>query len=121
MNPEDLIAVAKGELSPDLLLANAKIVNTFTAKIEPGNVAIYQGWIAGIGDYQAGRQVVNLQGKFLAPALIDGHIHLESSLLHIAEYARAVVPRGILAVVTDLHEIANVRGLKGASYMIDCA
>lgn len=121
MSPEELIATARGDTPADLLLANAKIVNTFTAEIEDGNVAIHQGYIAGIGDYHQARQVIDLEGRYLAPGLIDGHVHIESSLLHPAEYARAVVPRGVSSVVTDLHEIANVTGLKGIRYLMDCA
>lgn len=121
MSLEKLIAVARGEIPADLLLANAKVVNTFTAEIESANVAIHQGYVAGIGDYKQARQVVDLEGRYLAPGLIDGHVHIESSLLHPAEYARAVVPRGVSAVVTDLHEIANVSGLKGIRYLMDCA
>ena len=121
MSLEKLIAVARGEIPADLLLANAKVVNTFTAEIESANVAIHQGYVAGIGDYEQARQVVDLEGRYLAPGLIDGHVHIESSLLHPAEYARAVVPRGVSAVVTDLHEIANVSGLKGIRYLMDCA
>jgi adenine deaminase len=118
---EKLIAVARGEAAADLLLTNARIINTFTSEIEKGNVAICQGRIAGIGDYSRARQKIDLRGKYLAPGLINGHIHIESSLLHIAEYARAVVPRGTSAIVTDLHEIANVAGLKGIRYLMDCA
>ena len=121
MSLKKLIAVARGEIPADLLLANAKVVNTFTAEIEGANVAIHQGYVAGIGDYEQARQVVDLEGRYLAPGLIDGHVHIESSLLHPAEYARAVVPRGVSAVVTDLHEIANVSGLKGIRYLMDCA
>jgi len=113
-----LIAVAKGELPADLLLVNARIVNTFTGEIEPGNVAVYGGMIAGVGDYSHARQVVDLGGRYLAPGLINGHTHVESSMLHITQYARAVVPRGTTALVTDLHEIANVRGLEGMKYML---
>jgi len=113
--------VAKGEAPADLLLTNARIINTFTAEVEPANVAIYGGRIAGLGDYHQARQVIDLKGKYLAPGLINGHTHVESSLLHIAQYARAVVPRGTSALVTDLHEIANVCGLKGAKYILDCA
>jgi len=116
-----LISVAKGELPADLLLANAKVVNVFTGEIEPGNVAICGDRIAGIGDYHQAKQVVDLGGKYLAPGLINGHTHLESSMLDIAQYARAVVPRGTLAVVTDLHEIANVSGLVGIRYVLNCA
>jgi len=118
---EKLIAVARGEVPADLLLTNARIVNTFTAEIEKGNVAICQGRIAGIGDYHEARQTIDLKGKYLAPGLINGHIHIESSMLHIAEYAKAVVPRGTSTIVTDLHEIANVAGLRGIRYLMDCA
>ena len=116
-----LISVAKGELPADLLLANARVVNVFTGEIEPGNVAICGDRIAGIGDYHQAKQVVDLNGKYLAPGLINGHTHLESSMLDIAQYARAVVPRGTLAVVTDLHEIANVSGLDGIRYVLNYA
>ena len=118
MSLASLIAVAKGELPADLLLVNARIVNTFTGEIEPGNVALYGGLIAGVGDYSHARQVVDLGGRYLAPGLINGHTHVESSMLHITQYARAVVPRGTTALVTDLHEIANVRGLEGMKYML---
>ncbi len=121
MSQEKLIAVAKGEAPADLLLTNARIVNTFTAEIEKSNVAICQGRIAGIGDYHEAKQTINLKGRYLAPGLINGHIHIESTMLHLAEYARAVVPRGASAIVTDLHEIANVAGLKGIRYLMDCA
>ncbi len=116
-----LIAVAKGELPADLILADARVVNVFTGEVEPGNVAICGDRIAGVGDYHQARQVLDLGGKYLAPGLIDGHTHLESSMLDVAQYARAVVPRGTLAVVTDLHEIANVCGLEGIRYVLNCA
>ncbi len=116
-----LIAVAKGELPADLILANARVVNVFNGEIEPGNVAICGDSIAGVGDYQNARQVLDLRGRYLAPGLINGHTHLESSMLDVGQYARAVVPRGTLAVVTDLHEIANVSGLAGIRYVLDYA
>ncbi|MBA7620446.1 Adenine deaminase [subsurface metagenome] len=116
-----LISVAKGELPADLILANAKIVNVFTGEVELGNVAIYADRIAGVGDYHQAKQVLDLAGKYLAPGLINGHIHPESSMLDIGEYARAVVPRGTLAIITDLHEIANVCGLAGMKYVLNCA
>ena len=116
-----LISVAKGELPADLVLANARVVNVLTGEIEPSNVAICQGRIAGVGDYHRAKQVLDLEGKYLAPALIDGHTHLESSMLDVAQYARAVVPRGTLAAVTDLHEIANVCGIEGMRYVMSCA
>ncbi|MCL0091536.1 adenine deaminase [Dehalococcoidales bacterium] len=115
-----LISVAKGELPAHLVLANAKVINVFTGEIEPGNVAIYEDRIAGVGDYYQANEVLDLTGKYLAPGLINGHTHLESSMLDIAQYARAVVPRGTLALVTDLHEIANVCGLDGIKYVLNC-
>lgn len=111
-----LISVAKGELPADLILANARIVNVFTGEIESDNVAIWGGRIAGVGDYQRAKEVLDLGGRYLAPGFIDGHTHLESSMLDVAQYARAVVPRGTLGVVTDLHEIANVCGLEGMNF-----
>ena len=121
MKLADLISVAKGELPADLVLANAKVVNVFTGEVEPGNVAICRDRIAGVGDYCQAKQVMDLGGKYLAPGLINGHTHLESSMLDIGQYARAVVSRGTLALVTDLHEIANVCGLDGIRYVLNCA
>jgi adenine deaminase len=116
-----LIPVAKGELPADLLLANARVINVFTGKIEPGNVAICGDKIAGVGDYHKAREVVDAGGRYIAPGLINGHIHPESSMLDIVQYARAVVPHGTTALVTDLHEIANVSGLAGIRYILNRA
>jgi len=116
-----LIRVAKGELPADLLLANAQVINVFTGKPEPGNVAICGDKIAGVGNYHKAKEVVDAGGKYIAPGLINGHIHPESSMLDIAQYARAVVPHGTTALVTDLHEIANVSGLEGIRYILNRA
>jgi adenine deaminase len=114
----DLIAVARGEAPADLVLKNAHIVNTFTGEIERASVAVHQDRIAGVGDYQKGKEVLDLEGSYLCPGLIDGHVHPESSYLHPAEYARAVVPHGTTAIITDLHEIANVAGLEGLRFFL---
>jgi len=116
-----LLSVAKGELPADLILANAKVVNVFTGEIEIGNVAICGDRIAGVGDYHRAEEVLDISGKYLAPGLINGHTHVESSMLDIGQYARAVVPQGTLALITDLHEIANVCGLEGIRYVLNCA
>lgn len=121
MSLRELISVARGEAPADLLLKNARIVNTFVGEIEQGHVAIYGDRIAGVGDYDEAKEVFDLQGAFLAPGLINGHTHIESSMLHPARYAQAVVPRGTLAVVTDLHEIANVCGSEGIRFVTDLA
>ena len=116
-----LIPAARGERPADLILANARVINTFTGEVESGNVAICGDRIAGVGDYRQAKQVLDLSGKFIAPGLINGHTHLESSMLDIGQYARAVVPRGTSALVTDLHEIANVSGLAGMKYILNGA
>jgi len=121
MSLREIIAVARGEQPADLLLKNARIVNTFVGEIEHGDVAICGGRIAGVGHYGNAKEVIDLQGRFLSPGLINGHTHIESSMLHPARYAQAVVPRGTLTVVTDLHEIANVCGLEGLKFVMDWA
>ncbi|RLC67084.1 MAG: adenine deaminase, partial [Chloroflexi bacterium] len=121
MNVEQLISVARGDMPADLLLRNGRIVNTLTGEIEQGDVVLYGDRIAGVGDYGKAKETIDLQGRFLAPGLINGHTHIESSMLHPARYAQAVVPRGTLAVVTDLHEIANVCGLEGLKFVMDWA
>jgi adenine deaminase len=112
------VAVATKRVPADLVLTNARIVNVHTGEIESGNVAIVDGSIAGVGDYTSGTEVVDLRGAFLAPGLMDAHIHLESSLLWVTEFARAVIPHGTSVTVSDPHEIANVLGLMGMRAMI---
>ncbi|MBA7467420.1 MAG: adenine deaminase [Dehalococcoidia bacterium] len=114
-----LIAVAKGDQPADLILANARVVNTFTGEVISGNVAICDDRIAGIGDYHEAKQTLDVSGRYLAPGFINGHVHLESSMLDAGQYAQAVVPHGTSAIVTDLHEIANVCGLEGMRYVLD--
>lgn len=121
MSLAGLIRVARGQDPADLILTNARIVNTFTAEIEEGDVAVFGGRIAGVGKGYQGTEVIDLEGRYLAPGLIDGHTHLESSMLHVAQYVRAVVPHGTTSAITDLHEIANVLGLVGARYIMDAA
>ena len=121
MNLTKLISVARGEGSADLLLKNACIINTFIGEMEQGNVAIYGDRIAGVGNYNEAKEIIDLQGSYLAPGLINGHTHVESSMLHPAQYARAVVSRGTLTVITDLHEIANVCGMEGIKFVMDWA
>ena len=116
-----LMSVAKGELPADLLLSNARVINVFTGEIEGGNIAICGDRIAGVGDYHQAKEVVDVGGRYIAPGLINGHIHPESSMLDIGQYARAVVPHGTTTLVTDLHEIANVCGLDGIKYVLERA
>ena len=121
MDLTELISVARGTEPADLVLKNARIINTLIGETEQGNVAICGDRVAGVGDYQKAREIIDLQGAYLAPGLINGHTHIESSMLHPAQYARTVVPRGTLTVVTDLHEIANVCGIEGIKFVINWA
>jgi adenine deaminase len=109
-----LIDVAKGDLPADILLKNARMVNVFTGEVYGTNVALAGDRIAGVGeDYREGHEILDLDGLFLLPGFISGHLHLESTLLHPAEYTRLALPRGTTTVISDPHEIANVSGLAG--------
>ena len=112
------ISAACGRKKAELVLKHAKIVNVFTETIEEGDVAVEDGVIVGIGVYEGVREI-DVKGKYVAPGLIDGHIHLESSMASPEEFARMVVPHGTAAVVTDPHEIANVAGTAGIRYMLE--
>ena len=93
----------------DLLIKNGRVVDVFSGQIEKKDVAIFGGVIVGFGDYRA-REIIDVKGDFLCPGLIDGHVHIESSMVTIPEFARAVLPNGTTSVVIDPHEIANVLG-----------
>ena len=112
----ELIDVASGRTRADLVLKNANVVNVFTGDIISGDIAIHKEFIAGIGEY-AGKKYTDIKGMYVAPSFIDGHVHVESSMVMPIQYARAVVPRGTGAVVADPHEIANVLGMEGILYM----
>lgn len=114
---EKLIHVANGRQKADLVLKNANIINVFTESIETGDVAVVDGMIAGIGIYE-GVVEKDMTGKYLCPGFIDGHIHLESSMVAPTEFEKAVLPHGTTAVITDPHEIANVAGCEGIEFML---
>lgn len=120
MDKEKLLAVARGEKLADLVIKNAQIINVFTKDIDKGDLAISDGIIIGIGDYQ-GKEEIDLLGQYLSPGFIDGHVHIESSMLTPNNYALAVMPRGTTAIVADCHEIANVKGLDGIDFMLEAA
>ncbi len=115
---EELIQVARGEIEADLLLKNARVVNVFSGSIHPADVAIHHTRVVGFGDYRA-RHVLDLHGQYLCPGFIDAHVHIESSMLRVSEYARVVVPQGTTTVIADPHEISNVLGLDGIRYTLE--
>lgn len=118
MNTADRIAAALGNESADLLLKNGKLVNVFSGEIHSASIAIKDGLVVGFGDYAA-EETVDLDGKYISPGFVDGHLHLESSMLAIPEFARNVLPWGTTSVVADPHEIANVLGVAGIRYILD--
>ena len=118
MELAQIIRVARGDEPADTLLKNCKIINVFTSEIIEANLAIVHSRIVGLGDYEA-HQTVDLEGRYVAPGLIDSHVHIESAMVPPPEFARAVMPRGTTTVVTDPHEIANVLGLEGIRYMLE--
>jgi len=121
MQVAELIRIARGEQPADLVLRHARLVNVFSGQIEHTDIAIAGTQIAGIGAGYQGRQSIDLAGAFVAPGLIDAHVHIESSMATPPQFARAVLPTGVTTVVTDPHEIANVHGLAGIRFMLDAA
>ena len=117
---EESIRSALGEGKVDLLIKNGRVVNVFSGQIERKDVAIFGGTIVGFGDYRA-KKVIDVKGDFLCPGLIDGHVHIESSMVTIPQFARAVLPNGTTTVIIDPHEIANVMGLRGIRFMAESA
>ncbi len=112
-----LIAVARGEMPADLVLSGGRVANVFTGELLREDVAIVGDRIAGLGHY-TGRAVHDVDGGVIAPGLVDAHLHLESTMLTPAAFARAVVPCGTTAVVMDPHEIANVSGVGGIRWLL---
>jgi len=108
-NLEHFIKVAKGEEKAQLVLKNAKVFYSFTGEFVKSDIAVENGYIAGTGRNYKGKKEIDLSGYLITPGFIDGHIHIESSMLSPLEFAKAVVPLGTTTVIADPHEIANVR------------
>jgi adenine deaminase len=120
MSLNEIIEAAHGEKPVDLLLTNGRIIDVFAGEVVPHAVAISEGTIVGFGPYAA-ENVVDLNGRYVAPGFIDGHVHIESSMSCVSEFARAVVVHGTTTVAADPHEIANVLGSSGIEYMLQSA
>ncbi len=115
-----LIDAARGGRPADLCIRNCRVVNVFSGKVEKADLAVFDGFFLGWGKYE-GQETVDAGGMYVSPAFIDGHIHIESSLLNPAGFCAAVLPWGTGAVVADPHEIANVLGTDGIKYFLECA
>jgi len=116
----ELIEVARGQRPAELCLRGGRVVNVFSGSIETGDMAVHDGLVVGWGDYAALRNI-DVGGFFVAPGFIDGHLHIESTLLSPRQFCAAVLPHGTSAVVADPHEIANVLGLDGIRYFLAAA
>ncbi|SET52967.1 Adenine deaminase [Natronincola peptidivorans] len=114
------IDIGAGRVKPELVLKNAKIVNVFSHEIIEGDIAIDDGKIVGIGEYE-GIEVYEMDGRYVAPGLIDAHVHIESSMVTPGQFARGIVPRGTTTIIADPHEIANVCGVEGIEYILNAS
>lgn len=118
MNRKNVVAAALNNLPADLLLTGGKIIDVYTGTIYEGNIAVKDGIIAGIGNYTQGKQIIDLQGGYVAPGLINAHCHVESSMATPEAYCQEELRWGVTTLVTDPHEIANVAGIEGIKYML---
>ncbi len=116
-----IIRYGRGEEMPDLLLRGGKVINVFTGEILQTDIAVAEGTIVGLGEGYDAIDIIDLSDRYVCPGLIDGHLHIESTMLSPYQFARAVVPRGTTAVVCDPHEIANVLGMDGIQYMLEAS
>ena len=114
------IQASAKQIPAELVIKNAKVVNVFTRKIMETDIAITQGIVVGLGQYE-GQQVIDAKGQYVVPGLIDGHVHIESTLLPPHEFAKVSLLHGVTSAITDPHEIANVAGTTGLEYMISDA
>ncbi len=114
---KDLLPYARGDKEADLIFRNARIVDLFNGELVEADLAIAKGRIIGYGDYSA-KESIDLAGRILAPGFIDGHLHLESSMVRVGEFASQVIATGTTTVFADPHEIANVAGVNGLEYIL---
>lgn len=112
------IRSARGETKSQYVIKNANVVNVFTKEIIPGDIAVQDGMIVGIGNY-SGHTEIDIKGKYICPGLIDAHVHIESTMVTPTGFAKTVMPFGTTTIIADPHEIANVSGLGGLDFMIN--
>ncbi len=119
MNLSERIAAARGQTPADLLLTNLQLVNVFSGEIYPSEIAIKDELIIGVGAGYTAAETIDLGGRYVAPGLIDAHVHIESSMCIPPIFSEAALTHGVTTVVTDPHEIANVHGLDGIRFMLE--
>ncbi len=116
---KEIIQTARGRKKADLVLKNAKVINVFTLEIEEKDIAILGEVIVGVGSGYDGKKEVDLKGLYVSPGFIDAHVHIESSMVEVPQFTRAVLPLGTTSVIADPHEIANVLGYEGIRFMME--
>jgi adenine deaminase len=121
MELDEIVKIARGDKPADLLLKNARVINVFSGEIQPTDIAVSGSRVVGLGQGYSAQEVIDLEGRYVCPGLIDAHVHIESALVPPREFARAVLPHGVTTVITDPHEIANVLGLEGIRFMLQDA
>lgn len=114
---ENIINAAQGKIKADIVLKNGKIIDVLNHRITEGNVAVKDGVILGIGEYE-GIKEIDVKGAYIAPGFVDSHVHIESAMVTPSQYAKAVMPKGVTTIIADPHEIANVKGEDGLAFMI---
>jgi len=112
------IAISSKQIPADIVIKNGRIIDVFNLEIIEGDIAISDGVFVGIGEFE-GKKVIDAKGQYVCPAFIDGHVHIESSMVTPSEFAKVVLPHGVTTVITDPHEIGNVSGSDGLSFMIE--
>lgn len=115
---KNITAAALGQISADLILKNCQIVDVFSGTIYRSNIAIVDGYIAGIGAYEKAAEIIDVKGAYVTPGLINAHCHVESSMATPEAYCQEELRWGVTTLVTDPHEIANVAGIEGIKYML---
>ncbi len=118
---KELIQAARHQIKCSLVLRNARVIDVYSGEVVRSDVAVYRDTIVGLGSGYRGEEEVDLKGMHLAPGFIDGHVHIESSMVEVPQFSRAVVPLGTTSVIADPHEIANVLGYEGIRYMMDAS
>ncbi|MBZ0172553.1 MAG: amidohydrolase family protein, partial [Phycisphaerales bacterium] len=113
------MAVARGDRPADLVFRNGRVINVFTREVEDKPVSVFGGRVAGVGGDLDAAEIVDLNGAYLAPGLIDAHMHVESTMMLPREFVRVAAPHGTTGVVFDPHEIANVLGIEGIRFLMD--
>ncbi|WZY00666.1 adenine deaminase [Bacillus sp. FSL W7-1360] len=115
------LAVASKQMKADTLIINGKLIDVFTLTIKEDAIAIVDGVIVGIGDYTDAVEIIDAKGRYICPALIDGHVHIESAMVTPEALAEILVPRGVTTIMADPHELANVGGVPAVEYMVQAA